>query len=646
MHGIFISYRREDAAGYAGRLYDRLAAHFGDERVFMDVEEIEPGADFVDAIARAVGSCEVLIVIIGNEWLAVDSAGHRRLDDPTDFVRIETATALVRGIRVVPVLVDGAVVPRADQLPVQLVPLTRRQAVELSHKQWDATTGELIRTLEKILTKDKARVAKTSPAEPMPEVEPKQSGPQPDRRKALRPATLGNRDRGGARRRERTSLSDAAVARRYQATSGARGSARHARPGRVRRAALASCGTGLGSHPRQWRWCPAATAQRQDRGTRTLANSHSTTVNAAHASSDPAKRALSKLPSFRGSRACVPPRSRSRRRGRRRRQPSACRAEAQSRWRPSPPLRPRSRTGPRRAAGPSTQRKPDAATAPPKILTPPPAQLITVPDQIGKSRRDAIAELEKAGLEVRVIEDKPESTGSGAIESVVSQLPKGGEQLKAGGRVTLNVAAVPASTAPAPAPAAPVPGQPPGSPPPSLAWATPGMYRVRSMWKNVEERTYVHQVTAVSGREVRETMADVASGDNASESKSFGSDPRFVEWRGKGFYVVEFNPFLQVFGELQPDTAWKSLTIPYEDPSNWYSQGRVRGWETVSVPAGTFKALRVELNSAARPGPARFRRRSASNTSSGTPPTPSAPSSRCARSTRQRVPGSTRRPMS
>jgi hypothetical protein len=117
------------------------------------------------------------------------------------------------------------------------------------------------------------------------------------------------------------------------------------------------------------------------------------------------------------------------------------------------------------------------------------------------------------------------------------------------------------------------------------------------MWKNAEERTYVHQVTAVSGREVRETMADVASGDNASESKSFGSDPRFVEWRGKGFYVVEFNPFLQVFGELQPDTAWKSLTVPLENPSSWYSQGRVRGWDSVSVPAGSFKALRVELNS-------------------------------------------------
>lgn len=140
-HGIFISYRREDAAGYAGRLYDRLAGHFGAERVFMDVEGIEPGADFVEAIERAVGSCEALIVIIGDEWLSAESAGRRRLDDPADFVRIETATALARGIRVVPVLVEGAVMPRADQLPADLAPLTRRQAVELSHKQWDASTG-------------------------------------------------------------------------------------------------------------------------------------------------------------------------------------------------------------------------------------------------------------------------------------------------------------------------------------------------------------------------------------------------------------------------------------------------------------------------------------------------------------------------
>ena len=130
MKGIFISYRREDTAGYAGRLYDRLAAHFGPDRVFMDVEGIEPGVDFVDALERAVGSCEVLIVLIGKDWLVADGAGKRRLDDPADFVRIETAAALARNIRVVPVLVDDAEMPRANQLPADMASLARRQALE------------------------------------------------------------------------------------------------------------------------------------------------------------------------------------------------------------------------------------------------------------------------------------------------------------------------------------------------------------------------------------------------------------------------------------------------------------------------------------------------------------------------------------
>ena len=150
--GIFISYRRDDSAGYAGRLYDRLSAHFGADRVFMDVEGIEPGTDFVDAIERAVASCRVLIVLIGDEWLnAKDTSGRRRLDDPHDFIRLETSTALQRDIRVVPVLLDRTPMPPMNQLPEDLQALVRRQAVELTHKQWEASSGELIRTLEKIL---------------------------------------------------------------------------------------------------------------------------------------------------------------------------------------------------------------------------------------------------------------------------------------------------------------------------------------------------------------------------------------------------------------------------------------------------------------------------------------------------------------
>ncbi len=170
MDGIFISYRRDDSAGYAGRLYDRLAAHFGAGRVFMDVEGIELGTDFVTAIENAVGSCRVLIVVIGDEWLDTrDAAGRRRLDDPHDFIRLETVTALQRDIRVVPVLVGGALMPRAEALPEDLRPLARRQAIEVNHKQWEASTAELIRALEAMLPGGATPVAAPVPSpEPAP----------------------------------------------------------------------------------------------------------------------------------------------------------------------------------------------------------------------------------------------------------------------------------------------------------------------------------------------------------------------------------------------------------------------------------------------------------------------------------------------
>ncbi|MDV7395171.1 toll/interleukin-1 receptor domain-containing protein, partial [Arthrospira platensis SPKY1] len=116
--GVFISYRREETAGFAGRLYDRLVSRFGRERIFMDVEGIDPGVDFVEAIERAVASCRALVVVIGPGWSSVaDKNGNRRLDDPQDFVRLETAAALRRSIRVLPVLVNDANMPREEDLP-------------------------------------------------------------------------------------------------------------------------------------------------------------------------------------------------------------------------------------------------------------------------------------------------------------------------------------------------------------------------------------------------------------------------------------------------------------------------------------------------------------------------------------------------
>src|SRR5690242_18564211 len=113
---IFISYRREDTAGFAGWIFARLSEHFGRDQVFKDIDSILPGDDFVEEITNAVASCHVLIALIGGRWLT-DSAGQRRLDSPKDFVRLEIEAALKRGVRVIPILVEGVDVPSADQLP-------------------------------------------------------------------------------------------------------------------------------------------------------------------------------------------------------------------------------------------------------------------------------------------------------------------------------------------------------------------------------------------------------------------------------------------------------------------------------------------------------------------------------------------------
>jgi Tol biopolymer transport system component len=150
--GIFISYRRQETAFPAGWLYDRLRDRFGPNQIFKDVDNIDPGDDFIDKITTAVGSCDVLLALIGQEWLTItDDAGERRLDDPEDFVRVEIEAALSRKVRVVPLLIDGAPMPRADQLPPSLALLVRRQAQELSPSRFDTDANRLFGVLERTL---------------------------------------------------------------------------------------------------------------------------------------------------------------------------------------------------------------------------------------------------------------------------------------------------------------------------------------------------------------------------------------------------------------------------------------------------------------------------------------------------------------
>jgi len=144
----FINYRREDSGAYAGRIQDRLAPEFGRGNLFMDVDSIPIGADFVKTLGDEVGKCNVLLAVIGPKWLDVrDENGDRRLDNPDDFVRIEIATALQRNIPVIPILIDDATVPKADQLPEDLKALVRRNAHYVRHASFHTDVDKLIRRL-------------------------------------------------------------------------------------------------------------------------------------------------------------------------------------------------------------------------------------------------------------------------------------------------------------------------------------------------------------------------------------------------------------------------------------------------------------------------------------------------------------------
>ncbi len=145
MGRIFISYRRDDASGHAGRVHDRIASTFGRDVSFMDVDAVPLGMNFATLIQDEVARCTALLAVIGPGWLdARDEAGQRRLDDPNDFVRLEIAAALARNIPVVPLLLEDARIPRASELPDGLKGLARRQGVEVRHRSFDADMARLI----------------------------------------------------------------------------------------------------------------------------------------------------------------------------------------------------------------------------------------------------------------------------------------------------------------------------------------------------------------------------------------------------------------------------------------------------------------------------------------------------------------------
>jgi hypothetical protein len=175
MDSIFLSYRRAGTSGYGGRLHEGLREHFGEARVFRDVDSIPPGTDFVKILDEAVTRAGVVLALIGRDWFTTaDAEGKRRIDDPGDFVRIELEAAFRRGVVVIPVLVDGARMPPPTALPESLARLSRIQAIELSDERWEYDLGRLITRLEQVVgppvpafvALDAAMVTKEHPALP------------------------------------------------------------------------------------------------------------------------------------------------------------------------------------------------------------------------------------------------------------------------------------------------------------------------------------------------------------------------------------------------------------------------------------------------------------------------------------------------
>ena len=145
---IFINYRRDDALGVAGRLSDSLSRYFGDGRIFRDVDGISAGANFEEVLKSTTHDADAMIVLIGRQWATLAGPqGQPRLHDPDDWVAREIAAALEKKIPVYPVLIENAVMPRAEELPLPLQPLVRHNAISISDHRWSSDVTRLAKVV-------------------------------------------------------------------------------------------------------------------------------------------------------------------------------------------------------------------------------------------------------------------------------------------------------------------------------------------------------------------------------------------------------------------------------------------------------------------------------------------------------------------
>jgi hypothetical protein len=164
MSGVFISYRREDSSGYAGRLFDILSVHFGKENIYMDLDTIKGGDNFATVIEDKIGQCDALLAVMGERWLTCTGVdGSRRLDKEHDYVRMEIAKALERGVRVIPVLVSGAKMPHQQDLPDDLRLLALHQAMDLRDAHFHTDADQLMDVLKQTVPSITSQPRKVRP---------------------------------------------------------------------------------------------------------------------------------------------------------------------------------------------------------------------------------------------------------------------------------------------------------------------------------------------------------------------------------------------------------------------------------------------------------------------------------------------------
>lgn len=535
MAGIFISYRRADSDGWAGRLRDTLRVRFGD-LVFQDVDNIPDGEIFSDVIDRALQECDVALVIVGPNWAsAEDESGRRRLDQPDDWVRTETAMVLNRKIRVIPVLVGGARLPRAEELPEELRSLTKRQAREIRSTSWDSDVALLTHHLNQIVQPRRkqgvARYAATAVGVLLGTAVvgggvywwQRGSVPALDQSAAARTAPEAAMKREEASAKSAVESRSAARAPTVEAPTPAAKPEPSSKPAVVAQAAKDT--------PRE---SPKEISREPPKAAETA---RPVPVKPA----PPAKPAIAKADTSKAA-------------------PSPSAVEITDR---AVPVKPAPRPATAERQPPRTERR-DVATG------------VTGTAPGSEEPRRAVAVAEEAPAE-RATAPAPQKASAPTTVARAS--------------TTLSLPNRPASAR-------------------ELKIGDNWTYRLREARFDRELATVTHEIGGGDPTGIRETVrlvtkraaadADTDSGGGLTRAaqRRLALEPRIFEQQlSQTATLFEFAPFLTAFADLQPGMKWSKIAgaTSSDSISDWRFSGRVTGRERVRVPAGTFEAIKAEL---------------------------------------------------